>query len=84
MLFKQLLRSRTSIGANVTKALAGESRVDFAYKMSIESKEAGETLYWLELLHKSQIIEREYSDYIEDCTVLVKMLTSIVKSTKNS
>lgn len=84
MFSKQLLQSGTSIGANVTEALAGESRADFAHKMSIARKDARETQYRLELSHKSRIIEREYSDYIEDCTVLVKMLTSIVKSTKNS
>ncbi len=80
---KQLLRSATSIGANVNEALAGESRADFAHKMSISSKEARETLYWLELLEKSQFIVFDYIKYIQDCTELVKILTSIVKSTKN-
>ncbi len=57
ILSKQILRSGTSIGANINEALAGESRADFVHKMAISSKEARETLYWLELLQKSQFIE---------------------------
>lgn len=81
---KQLLRSATSIGANINEALAAESRADYVHKMSISSKEARESLYWLELLDKSQLIVLDYSIYIAKCTELVKMLTSIVKTTKNS
>ncbi len=82
---KQILRSgRTSIGANINEALAAESRADFVHKMAISSKEARETLYWLELLEKSQFIVYDYTKYIADCTELVKILTSIVKTTKNS
>ncbi len=84
VLSKQLLRSATSIGANVNEALAGESRADFAHKMSIASKEARESLYWLELLDKSQFVEFNYETHIQQCTELVKILTSIVKTTKNS
>ncbi len=54
---KQLLRSGTSIGASVNEALAGESRADFKHKMSIASKEARETKYWLEILEQSQLRE---------------------------
>jgi four helix bundle protein len=84
VLSKQLLRSATSIGANVNEGLAGESRADFAHKMAISSKEARETLYWLELLDKSQMVKIDYSACIQNCTELVKILTSIVKTTKNS
>lgn len=63
---KQLLRSATSIGANVNEALAGESKPDFLHKMAISSKEARETLYWLELLDKSQIISFDYTKYINN------------------
>ena len=80
---KQIMRSGTSIGANVNEALAAESRADFVHKMAISSKEARETLYWLELLEKSQFIDFDYTKYIVDCTELVKILTSIVKTTKN-
>ena len=82
VLSKQLLRSGTSIGANVNEALAGESRADFAHKMSIASKEARETLYWLELLEKSKMVATVFTLHITNCTEIVKILTSIVKTTK--
>ena len=78
----QLLRSGTSIGANVNEALAGISKADFAYKMSISSKEARETLFWLQLLDKSQMVKYDYKPFIINCKELVKMLTSIVKTTQ--
>jgi four helix bundle protein len=78
---KQILRSGTSIGANVNEALAGISKSDFINKMSISSKEARETLYWLNLLNKSQLIKLVYSPYIQKCEELVKILTSIIKTT---
>lgn len=83
VLSRQLLRSSTSIGANVNEALAGESRADFAHKMAIASKEARETLYWLALLDKSQMVNYDFTIYIQDCEELVRILTSIVKTTKN-
>jgi four helix bundle protein len=81
---KQLLRSGTSIGANVNEALAGESRADFVHKLAIASKEVRETLYWLELLRESQIVIHDYEKYILKCTEIVKILTSIVKTTKSN
>lgn len=84
VLSKQLLRSGTSIGANINEALAGVSKADFAFKMSISSKEARETLYWLELLDKSQMVKFDFKPFISNCEELVKMLTSIVKTTQNS
>ncbi len=84
VLAKQLLRSGTSIGANINEALSGLSKADFAYKMSISSKEARETPYWLELLDKSQMVQFDFKPYIVKCDELVKMLTSIVKTTQNS
>lgn len=84
ILSKQLLRSVTSIRANVNEALAAESKADFIHKMAISSKEARESLYWLELLQKSQFVAYNYETHIQKCTELVKMLTSIVKTTKNS
>jgi len=80
---KQILRSGTSIGANVNEALAGVSKSDFINKMSISSKEARETLYWLNLLNKSQLIKLDYSPNIKKCEELVKILTSIVKTTQS-
>lgn len=80
---KQLLRSATSIGANIHEAQAGVSKRDFANKMAIASKEARESKYWLVLLDKSQYIEMDYSKYLIDVTELIKMLTAIVKTTQN-
>ena len=84
ILSKQFLRSATSIGANINEALAGISKKDFIAKMSISSKEARETLYWLELLEKSQMVTFDFKPFIQDCQELVKLLTSIVKTTQNS
>ena len=84
ILSKQLLRSGTSIGANVEEAGAAQSRKDFLSKMSIASKEARETQYWLRLLQQSQITSIDVSSTLENATELVRMLTSIVKSTANS
>jgi len=78
---QQLLRSGTSIGANVEEALAGQSRKDFFAKMSIASKEARESKYWLRLLKDSGISDtNEVQELLEKSDELVKILTSIVKT----
>ena len=80
---KQVLRSGTSIGANVKEALRGQSRPDFRAKMSIALKEASETEYWLELLHDSEYIdENSYTSIINDNIEIIKILTRIVKNTE--
>ena len=80
---RQLLKSGTSIGANVEEALAGQSRADFLSKMSIASKEARETNYWLRLLRDSNIISCVPIDsLLEKSEEISKMLTAIVKTTK--
>lgn len=81
---KQVLRSATSIRANVQEAQAVVSKRDFAHKMAIASKEARETKYWLMLLDKSQYIRLDYSRYMSDITELIKMLTAIVKTSQKS
>lgn len=82
VLSKQLLRSGTSIGANVKEALRGQSRADFGAKMNISLKEASESEYWIELLYATEYITKdEYDSIIADCVELIKMLTSIVKTT---
>ena len=82
VLSKQLLRSGTSIGANVKEALRGQSRADFGAKMNISLKEACESEYWIELLYATEYITKdEYDSIITDCVELIKMLTSIVKTT---
>ena len=82
---KQLMRSGTSIGANVNEALRAVSRRDFSNKLSIALKEASESDYWINLLYATKYInEGEYISLIEDCTELNKLLISIVKSTNNN
>lgn len=82
VLSKQLLRSGTSIGANVKEALRGQSRADFGSKMNISLKEACESEYWLELLFETgYITEDGFKSMIDDCKSLIKILTSIVKTT---
>ena len=79
---KQLLRSGTSIGANVKEALRGQSRADFASKMNIALKEASESEYWIELLSESDYLTKEQgADILGDCQELIRLLTSIVKTT---
>ena len=64
VLSKQLLRSGTSIGANVEEATAAQSAKDFVHKLSVASKEARETKYWLMLLQKSQLVDYDYSSHL--------------------
>lgn len=79
---KQLLRSGTSIGANVKEALRGQSKADFGAKMNIALKEASESEYWLELLHETDYLsDVEFVSLNTDCEELLKLLISIVKST---
>jgi four helix bundle protein len=78
---KQLLRSGTSIGANVEEASAGQSRKDFLAKMCIASKEARETQYWLRLLQASQIVNVDVNEQLNHVDELIRILTSIVKTT---
>ncbi|MBO4564409.1 MAG: four helix bundle protein [Bacteroidaceae bacterium] len=81
VLSKQLLRSGTSIGANVKEGLRGQTKPDFASKMSIALKEASETEYWIELLNESGILsEKESKSLHDDCVELIRILTTIVKS----
>ncbi|PIW69021.1 MAG: four helix bundle protein [Ignavibacteriales bacterium CG12_big_fil_rev_8_21_14_0_65_30_8] len=79
---KQLLKSGTSIGANVEEAIAAQSRKDFINKMSIAYKEARETNYWLRLLNESRLTEINIIKYLEEVLELNKLLSSIIKSTK--
>ena len=81
ILSKQLLRSGTSIGANVREALRGQSRPDFYAKMNIALKEAEETGYWLELLHESDYMDDDqFNSIYADAEELIKLLVAITKS----
>ncbi|RNC84431.1 MAG: four helix bundle protein [Balneola sp.] len=82
VLSKQLLRSSTSIGANIEEAIAGYSRKDFAHKLSISLKEARETRYWLRLLKHSTITESDVNSYLYDIEQIINILTSIIKTTR--
>lgn len=81
---KQLLRSATSIGANVEEANAAQTKRDFAAKMSIASKEARETKYWLRLLDKSKLVPLDYSNYLTSIEHIVNIITKIVKTSQAS
>lgn len=81
---KQLLRAGTSIGANVSEAEAAQTKKDFIAKMSIASKEARETRYWLQLLKQSKLVEINFDDYLQGINDLVNMLTKIVKTAQNN
>ena len=84
ILSKQLLRSGISIGANVEEAIAAQPRKDFVSKMSIASKEARETRYWLRLLSKSKIVDLDYQPYLESVEQVINILTKIVKTPAQS
>ena len=80
---KQLLRSGTSIGANVKEAIRGYSKADFTSKMSISLKEASETEYWVEILRDTGYITEQQADsMLNDCTELIKMLMTIIKTSQ--
>lgn len=82
-LFLQLLRSGTSVGANIEEAIGGSSRKDFIHKLEIAYKEARETRYWLKLLAESELLEPNIAEsFIQDCEETLKILTSILNSTK--
>ena len=82
---KQVLRSGTSIGANVSEALCGISRKDFLSKMYIAYKEAVETIYWIDILYKSDFINKnEYTSIQKEARDIYKMLSSITKTTKTT
>ena len=85
VLSKQLLRSGTSIGANVEEAEAAMSKKDFIAKMSISSKEARETRYWLRLLNRNKLVKSiNFSIYLSKVEELIRILTSIVKTSQKS
>ena len=85
VLSKQVLRSGTSIGANVRESIYAQSRADFVSKMSIALKESSETEYWIELLHESEFIDDKTFDSIfDDNSKISATLINIIKKTKES
>ena len=84
ILSRQLIRSGTSIGANIEEAIGAQSKNDFISKMSISYKEARETLYWLHLLTDSNFLSKEQSDtLICDCEELLRIIGSIQTTSKS-
>ena len=80
---KQIIRSGTSIGANIAEAQQAQSTADFIAKLSIALKEGAETNYWLRLLNATKYLtDAEFASLIKDCREIEKLLTSIIKSSK--
>ncbi len=87
VLSKQLLRSGTSVGANINEAQAGQSKADFIAKMAISSKEARESKYWINLLIKTDYLNKDdkhVQTLVNEIDEIVRMLTSIVKTGQES
>lgn len=81
---KQVLRSGTSIGANVEEAKHGQSTIDFIHKLSIAQKEAAETNYWLKLLARGEYINGKLAEsMLVDCEEIQKLLTASIKTSKS-
>ena len=81
VLSKQLLRSGTSIGANIAESECASSESDFVNKLYIALKECNESLYWLRLLYKTEYIDKEqYNSLYRDCSEIKRILTSSVKT----
>jgi four helix bundle protein len=85
VLSKQVLRSGTSIGANIEESVHAQSKVDFIHKLSIGQKEASETNYWLRLLKDSGYIEEKLADsFLQDCEEMQRLLTASIKTAKKN
>jgi four helix bundle protein len=79
---KQIMRSGTSIGANVEEAIAAQSKKDFINKLSIASKEARETKYWLKLLDKSDLTKISVDTYLIEIEHIINIITKIIKTSQ--
>ncbi|MGH2278595.1 four helix bundle protein [Aliarcobacter sp. ERUVET-7] len=85
VLSKQLLRSGTSIGANISESQDAQSTNDFISKLSIALKEAKESKYWIELLKETEYLTKKESDsLVNDLIELIKLLVTIIKTTKDN
>ena len=83
VLSKQILKSGTSIGANINEALSSESKKDFVHKPGIALKESRETSYWLNLLKDSEYItDQQFNELATECNALIRILSSIILTTK--
>ncbi len=83
VLSKQILRSGTSIGANIEESIHAQSKTDFIHKLSISRKETNETIFWLDLLKDTFYLEEElYKKLINQANQILKILTSIILTSK--
>ena len=84
VLSKQILRSGTSVGANIREAEHSESKADFVHKMAVAQKEINETIYWLELMKETEYISKQEFESINiDAVEIIKMITSSIKTAKS-
>ena len=84
-LSKQLLRSGTSVGANIEESMHAQSKIDFVHKLSIAQKEACETNYWLRLFRESDLLEKKHAEsLIADCEELQRLLAASIKTSKRN
>lgn len=85
VLSKQVLRSGTSIGANIEESVHAQSKTDFIHKLSIAQKEASETSYWIKLLRNSDYLNNKLAESLfNDCEEIQKLLTSSIKTVKSN
>jgi four helix bundle protein len=85
VLSKQILRSGTSIGANIEESVHAQSKIDFVHKLSISQKEASETNYWLRLLRDSNYLKPKLAESLfENCEEIQKLLTASIKTVKSN
>lgn len=85
ILSKQLIRSGTSIGANIEEAIAAQSKKDFISKLSIACKEARETNYWLKLLNATDLVKNiQYETYLLEINSIINIITKIIKTTQEN
>jgi four helix bundle protein len=85
VLSKQILRSGTSIGANIEESVHAQSKIDFVHKLSIAQKEANETNYWLRLLRDAGYIEEKLAEsFLSDCDEIQRLLTASIKTVKSN
>jgi len=80
-LLKQLIRSGTSIGANIEEAIAAQTQKEFANRLMIARKEAREAMYWLQLIHETDFLSvKEFKSISADCSEILRLLTAIIKT----
>ncbi len=84
VLSKQILRSGTSIGANVEEAIAAQSKKDFISKLSIANKEARETKYWLRLYQSSNLVQIKIESHLKEIESIINILTKIIKTSSEN